>query len=212
MGIRFECPNGHRLNVKAFLAGKRGFCPDCDAKFIVPEVSGGRAALITKDAERANRETNQAATALQLAPPPPVARELLSASVDHQLPDVWYVRLVSGEQYGPANSELMSSWIAQGRVPHDSWIWRTGWDNWKIGSEVMEEFEALPAFAAMPTEAPSSAGVQVGGRSPENYYSARLRQPKAGSRRERARNLSIALGALILLLSVALVLVLWVQQ
>ena len=43
MGIRFLCPNGHKLNVKEFLAGKRGICPQCDAKFLVPTASGGMA-------------------------------------------------------------------------------------------------------------------------------------------------------------------------
>jgi hypothetical protein len=37
MGIRFSCPNGHRLNVKTFLAGKRGICPDCGARFTIPQ-------------------------------------------------------------------------------------------------------------------------------------------------------------------------------
>jgi hypothetical protein len=36
MGIRFSCPNGHKLNVKEHLAGKRGVCPACGAKFIIP--------------------------------------------------------------------------------------------------------------------------------------------------------------------------------
>jgi hypothetical protein len=36
MGIRFSCPNGHKLNVKVFLAGKRGVCPQCGARFIIP--------------------------------------------------------------------------------------------------------------------------------------------------------------------------------
>jgi hypothetical protein len=36
MGIRFSCPNGHRLNVKEFLAGKRGICPQCGARFVIP--------------------------------------------------------------------------------------------------------------------------------------------------------------------------------
>ncbi len=36
MGIRFRCPNGHRLNVKSFLSGKRGICPRCGAKVIIP--------------------------------------------------------------------------------------------------------------------------------------------------------------------------------
>src|SRR5829696_8910632 len=36
MGIRFNCPSGHKLNVKEFLAGKRGVCPQCGAKFVIP--------------------------------------------------------------------------------------------------------------------------------------------------------------------------------
>ena len=36
MGIRFSCPNGHPLNVKEHLAGKRGICPSCGAKFVIP--------------------------------------------------------------------------------------------------------------------------------------------------------------------------------
>lgn len=37
MGIKFRCPNGHKLNVKSFLAGKRGICPHCGAKVRIPE-------------------------------------------------------------------------------------------------------------------------------------------------------------------------------
>jgi hypothetical protein len=36
MGVRFYCPNGHKLNVKEFQAGKRGICPFCGAKFLIP--------------------------------------------------------------------------------------------------------------------------------------------------------------------------------
>jgi hypothetical protein len=36
MGIKFHCPNGHKLNVKAFLAGKRGICPHCGCKMEIP--------------------------------------------------------------------------------------------------------------------------------------------------------------------------------
>jgi hypothetical protein len=37
MGIRFHCPNGHKLNVKSFLAGKRGICPHCGIKVDIPD-------------------------------------------------------------------------------------------------------------------------------------------------------------------------------
>jgi hypothetical protein len=38
MGIRFSCPQGHKLHVKTFLAGMRGICPTCGAKFVIPAV------------------------------------------------------------------------------------------------------------------------------------------------------------------------------
>ncbi|MDO4583410.1 MAG: DUF4339 domain-containing protein [Planctomycetia bacterium] len=36
MGIRFYCPNGHKLNVKEFLAGQRGICPRCGERVDIP--------------------------------------------------------------------------------------------------------------------------------------------------------------------------------
>lgn len=39
MGIRFLCPNGHKLNVKVDLAGKRASCPECGAKLLIPAAS-----------------------------------------------------------------------------------------------------------------------------------------------------------------------------
>jgi GYF domain 2 len=59
MGIRFLCPSGHKLNVKSFLAGKRGICPHCGAKFEIPFES------------------------VASAPPPPAATSASAASGDH---------------------------------------------------------------------------------------------------------------------------------
>lgn len=39
MGIKFLCPNGHKLNVKSFLSGKKAICPQCGARVIVPTES-----------------------------------------------------------------------------------------------------------------------------------------------------------------------------
>jgi len=36
MGIRFYCPNGHKLHVKAFQAGLRGICPYCGTPVDIP--------------------------------------------------------------------------------------------------------------------------------------------------------------------------------
>ena len=39
MGIRFYCPNGHKLNVKEFQGGRKGICPYCGAKIQIPTES-----------------------------------------------------------------------------------------------------------------------------------------------------------------------------
>ena len=39
MGIKFHCPQGHKLNVKAFLAGKKGVCPKCGTRVRIPTAS-----------------------------------------------------------------------------------------------------------------------------------------------------------------------------
>jgi hypothetical protein len=43
MGIRFFCPKGHRVHVKAALAGKKGFCPDCGERVRIPHESDPQA-------------------------------------------------------------------------------------------------------------------------------------------------------------------------
>ncbi len=50
MGIRVSCPNGHVLNVKSHLAGKKGRCPTCDAVFEVP--NGAAEQELNPDAPR----------------------------------------------------------------------------------------------------------------------------------------------------------------
>lgn len=40
MSIRFNCPNGHELNVKDKYAGLTGLCPKCQARVLVPVPAG----------------------------------------------------------------------------------------------------------------------------------------------------------------------------
>jgi len=55
MGIRFHCPYCQKkLNVKAFLAGKRGICPYCDSGLDIPlesEPRNGKGKLPTESVE-----------------------------------------------------------------------------------------------------------------------------------------------------------------
>jgi DNA-directed RNA polymerase subunit RPC12/RpoP len=52
MGIRFYCPNGHKLNVKAFQAGRRGVCPYCGTKFLIPSQSTRKSSKEERAARR----------------------------------------------------------------------------------------------------------------------------------------------------------------
>lgn len=52
MGIRVTCPNCNKqLNVKSFLAGKRGVCPECKTKFDIPAGSEHNVVLEVEDVE-----------------------------------------------------------------------------------------------------------------------------------------------------------------
>ena len=59
MGIRFFCPNGHKLNVKEFQAGRRGICPFCGASVQIPTESTRPSSRTSK--ERAVRISTKGA-------------------------------------------------------------------------------------------------------------------------------------------------------
>ena len=50
---------------------------------------------------------------------------------------IWYVRPPSGGQFGPATGKLVGQWIDEGRVTGDTYVWRQGWDNWRLASDVI---------------------------------------------------------------------------
>lgn len=132
MGIRFLCPNGHKLNVKADLAGKRASCPECGVKLTIPAAGSGSVAA--------------PAVAIVVDQPP------LSSTA-------WYLRTRAGEQLGPATEELFCTWIAAGRVTADAHVWRDGWTEWKLARDVAD---ALPMpLAAVPVAAPPAASSPI---------------------------------------------------
>jgi len=59
MGIRFACPNGHKLNVKDELAGRRALCPNCGARIVVPAADqGSRVASVSPAADSVGATSN----------------------------------------------------------------------------------------------------------------------------------------------------------
>lgn len=167
MGIRFFCPNGHKLNVKSFLAGKRGYCPKCQTKLTVPMQSAP--ALAKAEAEEAELDiTNPAlpAEAKQV-----VAQQAAVGTTTSQSADLlpsgdaephWYVCPPSGGQYGPVDTETVHQWIREGRVTADSLVWRNGWPDWLNAGNVFDSFKLGSSNGRAAAKAAGAGAVQRG--------------------------------------------------
>ena len=164
MGIRLTCPNGHKLHLKSFLAGRRGICPHCGARFDIP---GERLPELPGEASSSTANIKAVATQARSSRERPPAKQgssaaLASLDVDnllgikHNLPSAideapaaeWHVRLRSGEQFGPANGPLMRQWLAEQRVPAEAYVWREGWSDWREASTVFEQLAMQVQAAA----------------------------------------------------------------
>jgi hypothetical protein len=140
MGVRFECPQGHKLHVKAHLSGQRGICPECGLRFIVPAFSGGR--VTEAGADSSSTSSGFVSVAVESSAS---FNAGLNAATGADLDDgdesiVWHVRPVTGGQFGPVDAATFAQWISEGRVTADGWVWRTGWKDWKPGSEALKQF------------------------------------------------------------------------
>jgi len=182
MGIKFLCPNGHKLHVKSFLASQRGVCPQCGEKFLVPAQSLPDIrveSLGVKESKRlaaaagtpsinspgdhlprdefAAQEDFAATTGVQTAPADlgparpsggrgsdlaPVSPAFTAAESDPIAAApaaLWYVRIANGEQFGPAQGDLMQRWLTEGRVAADSLVWREGWAEWVVAGNIFRQ-------------------------------------------------------------------------
>jgi hypothetical protein len=167
MGIRFHCPNGHKLNVKADLAGKRAICPDCGAKLIVPAVGANPAESSLQNLPAMAHAVAAPAVASQRSSTESIAPAALQPAASQSAvpqPVVWYVRPASGGQVGPLADAALAAQIADGRVVADTYLWRPGWDNWQLAADAPHDLPAqilpttiLPAPAAL-LASPSLAG------------------------------------------------------
>src|SRR5207249_3997580 len=137
MGIKFHCPKGHKLNVKSFLAGKKGVCPKCGTKVRIPTSS--EPGLVDSDVEeteathegpaKSNGSGAVAAPVMTAPKAPAVSAAAAPVQAEHAqdaaAPDdpiaeapaaIWYVRPPTGGQYGPARGDIMRKWLSEGRV------------------------------------------------------------------------------------------------
>lgn len=216
MGIKFHCPNGHKLNVKAFLAGKRGVCPKCGMKVRIPTESepGIDSDLEEEEASVSSKSNGSGSVAAALHRPaaPAVATAPVAAASAHAATAtdpiqenptaIWYVRPPTGGQYGPARGDVMRKWLTEGRVSSDSLVWREGWSDWQNAGKTFPELEAGGAPPTAQAVAPSTT-VPLSPRS--STRAAARYDAKKQTTSSTAIAILVGLGILCLILSGVLV-------
>jgi hypothetical protein len=219
MGIKFLCPNGHKLHVKSFLSGKKAICPKCGARVIVPSdpnASDDSLDVSTASVEIRTVEAGLAAAAAPVSSPPPQAPSKADSTaaidpIDEAPNAVWYVRPISGGQFGPASGEIMRGWVRENRVGASSLVWRAGWPDWRSAADVFPELRNLLVApgAPLPVTPMDSDAVQVPPPAPPESPVAELLSQTLRKRRRR-NEVSLMTSGVLLAISVILVIVLLV--
>jgi len=112
MGIVAYCPNGHRIKVKDDLAGKKGICPTCAARFRIPLAGPGRDGATTTPAAGAR------------------------AALEERPDLVWCVAELGGAHSAPLDATGMRAWLDSGAATAEHVVWRADWPEWRPVEEV----------------------------------------------------------------------------
>ena len=123
----------------------------------------------------------------------------------------WFVRPPSGGQFGPAPSRLLMNWISESRVTADSFLWRQGFAQWRLASELLPElFEKTSQpvdFLQTPTDT-SATSPELGlNATSTSRTSAVLKKRKQKRRQQLTMVILLATVSIILLGVLILVLV-----
>lgn len=93
MGIVAHCPSGHRIKVKDYLAGRKGICPTCGARFRIPLASPVASAARAPSPDTPVAGVADGPSVAAVVSLDPVAAAglpevlLVAAVTDHVLPD-----------------------------------------------------------------------------------------------------------------------------
>ncbi len=238
MGIRFYCPNGHKMNVKSFLAGCKGICPVCGAKMDIPLESTRPSSRHPEQqpqpgatgSESPQAETSKP-TAVPNQPVPTVefaeaSPELVAMTLDEAQRGssaatfaagppvdplatdgnvVWYVRPPTGGQFGPATTDIMRGWLAEGRLSTDTLVWREGWREWQEAGRLFPQLSLGPIVPDLEDVLADPAAASVA--EPVHPHAPRGHIPPKKTQ-------LIALGSLIgvVLVLLTIFLVVWLRQ
>lgn len=89
----------------------------------------------SSDTKTAKKESKVAAVKQKASIDSPMMPTALNEAADAN----WFVRPPSGGQFGPAPSHLLMAWIAECRVTAESYLWREGFADWQLASELVPE-------------------------------------------------------------------------
>ncbi|MBQ1456356.1 MAG: DUF4339 domain-containing protein [Thermoguttaceae bacterium] len=234
MGIRFYCPQGHKLNVKAELAGKTGFCPECGARVQIPLQSTRESShKHHPSSDPQPQEPAAAADPPALADeapavvPPPVSPPVQVPPADAPAAE-WYLNSGEQQNYGPVSEEVIADWVKERRIGPTMLLWRQGWESWREARTVFPEIDAMfppAAPKAVPPAGPASVGVnddRPGGNSAggtpefslgqaaleEENELRRRRQRAEKQRKKQIRDIVLVIGLLAAIAFLVIVLVL----
>jgi hypothetical protein len=221
MGIRLRCPNGHKIHVKSFLAGRRGVCPHCGARFEIPTAAETSSDDAGTD-EIAVVPSNEGAPVGQAALP--ASTSVAFVATESALPaapasgtaggEIWYVRHPLHGHFGPATWETVQRWAAEDRISADSLIWREGWADWRPAPTVLQQqsaaAETAPASprARDPLDLDALAAAGGGGA----FGAASQRMAARRKNAQTMRMVTFVLAAAVTLLTCVLLYVLMRSQ
>ncbi len=152
MGIVAYCPRGHRVKVKDDLAGRKGICPQCAARFRIPEKGAELplARVVSLDeaeaaglpraraANRSGASRPQQPAAAEPGVTHPAAADPVAAvepAAVHpsiaERPDLsWCLAVPGGQPSPPLSGEAMQRWLEAGHATGEELVWRADWPDW----------------------------------------------------------------------------------
>lgn len=143
-------------------------CPECEAKFRVPDTAAGRKVKCPKCTSTFLVPMTPAAKAkahleAELRKSlPPVMTRVVAAPKPAPEPELWQVKTIEGKIYGPVTRAVLQEWLAEGRLDHETQLLRNKSRQWQWATEVFPELEEPEESGEMqPARAPEESKIEV---------------------------------------------------